>query len=195
MRHQAITWAIVDPDLCRHIASLGYNKLISVREMIYWRMCVKGAIVGSRPNSWDSCLTDLVRRRLTAWHAPIIPNYWIGNNDDASNTLHYGSICLWRISSGLASRYFVCHFEWSLIAHSWFEIICRWHFKDSFSAEAWAFRFKLHWSLCPRVQLKICQYGFRQWLGAEQATNNSPIQCQPKYIAIRRHYTCVLQHH
>ena len=26
-RHQAITWANVDPDLCRHMASLGLNEL------------------------------------------------------------------------------------------------------------------------------------------------------------------------
>ena len=25
--HHAITWAIVDPDLCSHMASLGYNEL------------------------------------------------------------------------------------------------------------------------------------------------------------------------
>ena len=29
VRQQAITWAIVDPDLCRHMASLGHNELNS----------------------------------------------------------------------------------------------------------------------------------------------------------------------
>ena len=27
IRHQAITWANVDPDLCRHMASLAHNDL------------------------------------------------------------------------------------------------------------------------------------------------------------------------
>ena len=27
IRQQAITWANVDPDLCRHVASLGHNEL------------------------------------------------------------------------------------------------------------------------------------------------------------------------
>ena len=29
VRQQAITWANVDPDLCRHMASLGHNELIT----------------------------------------------------------------------------------------------------------------------------------------------------------------------
>ena len=33
VRHQAITWANVDPDLCRHMASLSHNELI--RNQIY----------------------------------------------------------------------------------------------------------------------------------------------------------------
>ena len=28
-RQQAITWANVDPDLCRHMASLGHNELMN----------------------------------------------------------------------------------------------------------------------------------------------------------------------
>ena len=28
VRQQVITWANVEPDLCRHMASLGYNELI-----------------------------------------------------------------------------------------------------------------------------------------------------------------------
>ena len=38
---QAITWANVDPDLCRHMASLGHNELST--EMILY-MCQKNWI-------------------------------------------------------------------------------------------------------------------------------------------------------
>ena len=31
VRQQAITWAYVDPDLCRHMASLGHNELNSLK--------------------------------------------------------------------------------------------------------------------------------------------------------------------
>ena len=30
VKQQAITWANVDPDLCRHMASLGHNELIKL---------------------------------------------------------------------------------------------------------------------------------------------------------------------
>ena len=35
VRQQAITWANVDSDLCRHIASLGHNELIWIETRIY----------------------------------------------------------------------------------------------------------------------------------------------------------------
>ena len=34
-QHQAITWAKVEPDLCRHIASLGHNELTVSEDCIY----------------------------------------------------------------------------------------------------------------------------------------------------------------
>ena len=36
MRQQAITWANVDPDLCRHMMSLGHNELIVSRGTTWW---------------------------------------------------------------------------------------------------------------------------------------------------------------
>ena len=32
VRQQAITWANVDPDLCRHMVSVGHNELIYVND-------------------------------------------------------------------------------------------------------------------------------------------------------------------
>ena len=37
VRHQAITWVSVDPDLCCHIASLGHSELISKPQL--WHNC------------------------------------------------------------------------------------------------------------------------------------------------------------
>ena len=45
MRQQAITWANVDPDLCRHMASQGHNELThwplgDVAVILYYNMTV-----------------------------------------------------------------------------------------------------------------------------------------------------------
>ena len=46
VRHQTITWANVDPDLCRHMASLGHNELIL--------LCIGTCIPIAKMNcSWD----------------------------------------------------------------------------------------------------------------------------------------------
>ena len=39
------------------------------------------------------------------------------------------------------------------------------------------FWFKFHWNLFPGVQMTISQHWFRQWLGAEHATNHCLSQC------------------
>ena len=36
IRQQAITWASVDPDLCRHMVSLGQNELIVISAIQYF---------------------------------------------------------------------------------------------------------------------------------------------------------------
>ena len=41
------------------------------------------------------------------------------------------------------------------------------------------FWFKFHWNLLPRVILKLSQYEFRWWLGAEQAIRHYLIQLWP----------------
>ena len=46
-------------------------------------------------------------------------------------------------------------------------------FSDWFSSmKFFVFWFKVHWKLFPVVQLTIRQYGFRQWLNAEQAASH-----------------------
>ena len=46
-------------------------------------------------------------------------------------------------------------------------------FSNAFSwMKMFEFRSKFHWSLFLRVQLIIFQHWFRQWLGADQATNH-----------------------
>ena len=42
VRHQAITWANVDPDLCHHMASLGHS------ELMYWSLWHYGNMISYR---------------------------------------------------------------------------------------------------------------------------------------------------
>ena len=57
VRHQAITWANVDPDLCRDVVSLGHNELTHV---------VPGELAKSYEIFWIM-VSDITN---------VIPNYW-----------------------------------------------------------------------------------------------------------------------
>ena len=50
---KAITWANVDPDLCRHMASLGHN------ELIYWRKTLPGKVIEYLESTFETLGLDI----------------------------------------------------------------------------------------------------------------------------------------
>ena len=62
---QAITWANVDPDLCRHMASLGHNlSSLSAGSFIAW-YCYAQSIISNWLSSW--CSQSLLNLFSSTW--------------------------------------------------------------------------------------------------------------------------------
>ena len=54
IRQQAITWANVDPDVCRHLASLGHNELTLPRSTTWWsyKICAVRHLCNKTSDWW-----------------------------------------------------------------------------------------------------------------------------------------------
>ena len=81
IRQQAITWANVNPDLCRHMASLGHNEFIlqtdSVVKLAHWGRVKMAAILQTKFKkkkniSENCCIWFKISLKL-------IPKGWINN--------------------------------------------------------------------------------------------------------------------
>ena len=72
VRQQAITWANVDPDLCRHMASLGHNlSLLSAGAFIAW-YCYAQSIISNWLSSW--CNQSLLNLFSSTWIVYLLKN-------------------------------------------------------------------------------------------------------------------------
>ena len=68
VRQQAITWVNVDPDLCRHMVSLGHNELIFSQNTFEFMTCNMSLISGQRRHSCNIMSVST----LLLWNSYII---------------------------------------------------------------------------------------------------------------------------